>query len=154
FERLGGNETIQVDVRVVAATNQNLEDAVAAGRFRQDLFYRLNGFTLRLPPPRGRRGDLPGLVDPLIPRCHPGPDRRIRSLSDEALQLLCAYDWPGNVRELQSAIRYALVQATSDVLTPECLPETVRGGRSRPRPAASADGADLRRLVEDLLACG
>jgi two-component system nitrogen regulation response regulator GlnG len=154
FERLGGNETIQVDVRVIAATNQDLEEAVAAGRFRQDLLYRLNGFTLRLPPLRERRDDLPVLVEHFIRLSSRGLDRGSCSLSDEALRLLCAYDWPGNVRELQSAIRYALVQATSNVLTPECLPETVRAGRARPRPGSSAEPVDLRGLVEELLACG
>jgi nitrogen regulation protein NR(I) len=156
FERLGGNETIQTDVRVLAATNQDLEQAAAGCRFRLDLLYRLNGFTIRLPPLRERREDLPLLVDHLIRKFNRGMDRQVRAASPEAMRLIEAYPWPGNVRELQSAIRYALVQATGDVLAAECLPESVRD-RSPSRPAAAAApaaGYDPAAHVRDLLRTG
>ncbi len=157
FERLGGSETVQVDVRVIAATNHDL-DAEAGGRFRSDLLYRLNGFTLRLPPLRERPGDVPLLVDHLIRASNRGLDRRVRAASPEALRLLEQYDWPGNVRELQSAVRYALVHAAGEVLTPECLPAHVREGRAPADeidpPAHAGRPPDLPRLVAGLLRAG
>jgi two-component system nitrogen regulation response regulator GlnG len=157
FERVGGGETVRADVRVLAATNQDLEAAVAAGRFRRDLLFRLNGFTIRLPPLRERREDVPLLVEHFIRCSHPAPGRPVRAASPEALRLLEAYPWPGNVRELQAAVRYALVHATGDVLTPDCLPESVRRGTPPPglaRPAPDADLAGLARLVQGLLQFG
>jgi two-component system nitrogen regulation response regulator GlnG len=152
FERIGGNETVQADVRVIAATNQDLEVAVAAGRFRQDLLYQLNGFTIRLPPQRERRGDIPLLVEHLIRLSNRDLGRQVRSASPEALRLLEAYPWPGNVRELRSTVRYALVHASGDMLTAECLPEAVRGGSC---PVREGSGElDLGRLVGDLLRSG
>jgi nitrogen regulation protein NR(I) len=126
FERVGGNETIQTDVRVVAATNQNLDAKIAAGEFRQDLLYRLNGFTIRLPPLRERLDDLPLLIEHFLRLANRETTKRATTVSPETLQILEAYDWPGNVRELQSVIRYAVVHAVSEVITPECLPETCR----------------------------
>jgi two-component system nitrogen regulation response regulator GlnG len=157
FERLGGNETIQTDVRVLAATNQDLEEAAAACRFRQDLLYRLNGFTIRLPPLRERREDLPLLADHLIKVFNRSLDRRVRTASPEALRLLDAYPWPGNVRELQSTVRYALVHATGEVLTPECLPESVREWTPSPPASAApapAAGFDAAAHVRQLLRAG
>src|SRR5262249_8843308 len=122
FERLGGNDSIQTDVRVIAATNQNLEALVAAGRFRQDLFFRLNGFTIRLPPLRERLEDLPALVDYFIKQLNVSLGRVVRTVSGETLALLEKYHWPGNVRELQSAIKFALVHSAGEVITPENLP--------------------------------
>jgi two-component system nitrogen regulation response regulator GlnG len=156
FERLGGNETIQTDVRVIAATNQDLEAAVSAGRFRQDLLYRLNGFTIHLPPLRERRDDLPLLVDHFLKVFNRDLDRHVRSVAPGALRLLEAYPWPGNVRELQSTIRYALVLAGGDVLTPECLPEHLRdwSAEAGAAPAAPVDGFDLAGHVQHLLHLG
>jgi two-component system nitrogen regulation response regulator GlnG len=154
FERLGGNETIQTDVRVLAATNQDLDAAAAAGRFRADLLYRLNGFTIRLPPLRQRRDDVPLLVDHLIKVFNPALDRRVSTVLPQALRLLEAYPWPGNIRELQSTIRYALLHAAGTVLTPECLPEHVRDHKpappatAAPSPAAAFDpAAHLHELL-------
>ena len=123
FERLGGNETIRADVRIIAATNRDLE---AAGSFRQDLLYRLKVYTIHLPPLRERPEDLPLLVDHAIQRLNRELGRRVRSVSPEAMSLLGAHQWPGNVRELQAALKYALIQAPGEVLTPECLPEGIR----------------------------
>ncbi|HXG13190.1 MAG TPA: sigma-54 dependent transcriptional regulator [Gemmataceae bacterium] len=157
FERLGSNETIQTDVRVIAATNQDLEQAVAAGRFRRDLFYRLNGFTIRLPPLRERREDLPLLVEHFIQHFNARMGRQVRSVSPETLQLLQEHDWPGNVRELQSTIKYALVHAAGDVLTPDCLPENLRAaaGTARPpQPVPDSHPLDLVQFVNQLIQAG
>jgi two-component system nitrogen regulation response regulator GlnG len=157
FERVGGNETIQTDVRVLAATNQNLDEAAATCRFRQDLLYRLNGFTIRLPPLRERREDLPLLVDHFVRLYNRALDRRVRTPSPEALRLLEAYPWPGNVRELQSTIRYAMVHASGEVLTPECLPESVREWNPSP-PAGAAPappaGFDPAAHLQQMLRAG
>jgi two-component system nitrogen regulation response regulator GlnG len=158
FERVGGEETIQADVRVIAATNQDLEKLAEAGRFRKDLLYRLNGFIIRLPPLRERREDVPLLVDHFVRRFSRRLRKPVNSVAPEALQLLEAHTWPGNVRELENTIRYALLQAKGDVLTPECLPHSV-GGRSAPDgpgppPEASAGTPDIAPFVRRLLRTG
>lgn len=153
FERVGGNETIQTDVRVIAATNQNLPELVAAGRFRQDLFYRLNTYTIALPPLRGRRDDVQQLAEYFLRRHAAEVGRCVTGVTPEAVRLLEAYDWPGNVRELQGAVKTALVNATSDVLTPDCLPEAIRNVGHRAAPAA--DGSlDVAQLARQLITRG
>ena len=122
FERVGGTRTIKVNVRVVAATNADLEAAVAAGRFRQDLWYRLNVVVLPLPPLRDRRADIPRLAAHFAAKHGAGRDVEI---SPEALDVLCAYDWPGNVRELENAIQRAVVLGGEDRIVPDDLPEPV-----------------------------
>jgi two-component system nitrogen regulation response regulator GlnG len=157
FERLGGNETIQTDVRVIAATNQDLEKAVSAGQFRQDLLYRLNGFTIHLPPLRERCDDLPLLVDHFLKLFNRNLDRQVHSVAPEAMRLLEAYPWPGNVRQLQSTIRYALVLAGGEMLTPECLPESLRDWTFVPlaeRGVAPVSGFDLATHIRRLLHSG
>jgi two-component system nitrogen regulation response regulator GlnG len=156
FTRLGGNETVQTDVRVIAATNQDLEGLAAAGRFRQDLLYRLKVFTIPLPPLRERPGDLPLLVEHFVSRLGRALGKPVRSVAPEAVRLLERHAWPGNVRELHSVIKYALVQAAGDVLMPECLPEDLRCGRPAAGRAGEAAGAplDVAALVERLLAAG
>src|SRR5262249_1139677 len=122
FQRLGGEETLQADVRVIAATNVDLEAAVEAKRFRQDLFYRLNVFTIHLPPLRMRGDDLSLLVQHFLPRYSRKLGRDVREVSPEAMDVLRRYSWPGNIRELQSVIQKALLQTRGTVLLPECLP--------------------------------
>jgi two-component system nitrogen regulation response regulator GlnG len=143
FERVGSNETIQTDVRVIAATNQNLNAMVASGRFRQDLFFRLKVFTIELPPLRDHLEDLPFLVEHFILQANHSLGKHLRSAAPETLQALQAHDWPGNVRELQSTIKYGLVQATGGLLTPDCLPESLQQ-RARPSegPQAVGPGTD------------
>src|SRR5262249_48655352 len=133
FERVGGHETIQTDVRLIAATNCNLERAVAAGRFRQDLYYRLSGITITLPPLRDRGEDLRLLVEHFLRRFNPELGKEVRQVSPEAMTLLQRYNWPGNVRELQSVLRQALLQATGPILLPEFLPAFLRLEHGAPR---------------------
>jgi len=154
FERVGGNEAVRTDVRVIAATNQDLEALVAAGRFRKDLYYRLKVFEVRLPALRQRGDDLPALVEHFVRRGNGELGKSVRSVAPEALRLLAAYDWPGNVRELQSAIRHALVVARGEILTAECLPDYLRARPSAAPPVAEAEPLDLARLVRGLLQAG
>jgi two-component system nitrogen regulation response regulator GlnG len=149
FERLGGAETVQADVRLVAATNQDLEAMVAAGRFRKDLFYRLKVFAITLPPLRDRREDLPLLVEHFVRLVNRELGKNVRSVSPEVLQLLEAYDWPGNVRELQSVVRHALLLATGEILTPDSLPDLARA-----KAPIDAGMADIGALVRGLLQAG
>lgn len=126
FERVGGNNTIHTNVRIIAATNQDLAEMVAQGKFRQDLFYRLNGFTIRLPALRERREDIPMLLNHFVKSFNRELGKNIRSVTPETRAILESHDWPGNVREFQSANRFAMVHSTTDVLTPDCLPEACR----------------------------
>ncbi len=131
FERVGGSEPIRVNVRVVAATNRNLEAVVADGAFRPDLFYRLNVFPLEVPPLRERRTDIPLLVEYFVHRYGKRSGKRIRGISHESSNLLQSYDWPGNIRELQNIIERALIVSDSDILS---IDERWLSGRQRPAP--------------------
>src|SRR5205823_11318699 len=122
FERVGGEAPIKVDVRVVSATNKDLDAEVAAGRFRQDLYYRLHVLPLRLPPLRERREDIPLLCASFIAKLGPRTNPRVRAVGDAALGRLMAYHWPGNVRELENAIEQALVFAEGAELGVAALP--------------------------------
>ena len=116
FERVGGTRTHRVDVRVVAATNQNLADAVATGRFRSDLYYRLNVFPLTLPPLRDRPEDIPDLVRYSVQRFALLLNKRIVDIPAETMAALRTYDWPGNVRELENAMERAVIITTGSTL--------------------------------------
>jgi two-component system nitrogen regulation response regulator GlnG len=151
FERVGSGQTLTVDVRVIAATNRRLEELTAAGAFRDDLLYRLNGFTIHLPPLRDRKDDLPLLVEHFLRVSDRKLGKSVRAVAPEAMRLLEAHAWPGNVRELQSAVRFAVVQAVGDVVTPDCLPQSLRGA-AEPEPAAS--GLDVSALVRAMLRRG
>ena len=152
FERLGGNETIRADVRVIAATNKDLAAEVAAGRFRHDLYYRLNVFQILVPPLRERREDVPLLVEYFLGQFGRSLGRGIRSVTPEVIRFLEAFDWPGNVRQLQSVLKYAVIQATGDVITPDCLPEDLRPN-APVRPTGPA-GLDVAALTRSLLSAG
>jgi len=124
FERVGGTRPIKVDVRVIAATNKDLEGAVANGTFRQDLYYRLNVVSITMPTLKERRDDIQLLATYFVAAFSKKCKRKINGLSPEARALLRAYDWPGNVRELQNVIERAIVLGGSDIITPDDLPET------------------------------
>jgi DNA-binding NtrC family response regulator len=151
--RLGGNERIRVDVRILAATNQDLEEAVEEGRFREDLYYRLNVLPIRLPPLRERTTDVPLLVDHFLNKHAQG---RKRTVSEAALKLLMAYDWPGNVRQLESVVERAILLSEGDVIGPEDIPSTAPGmGGSRivnlPGIEFPDAGLDLDKLEAELI---
>ncbi|QDU37848.1 Nitrogen regulation protein NR(I) [Maioricimonas rarisocia] len=154
FQRVGGNETVSSDVRILAATNRDLEQAIAQREFRQDLFYRLNTFTIRLPPLRDRLEDLPLLVAHFVNLVCRDLDRDVPAVSPETMDALRSHDWPGNVRELQSAIRYGVVHATGDIITPDSLPEEVTGATYAVRSPAPSDEdwRGLRERIRGLLA--
>jgi formate hydrogenlyase transcriptional activator len=117
FERVGGRQSIRVDVRVVAATNRDLKAAVANGAFREDLYYRLNVFPLEMPPLRARRADIPLLVEYFIDRYARKAGKNIRSVDKKTLQLLQSYPWPGNIRELQNVIERSLIVCETEIFT-------------------------------------
>ncbi len=137
FERVGGNETVKVDVRVIAATNRPLEQAVAARTFREDLFYRLNVVRIPLPPLRERREDIPLLVDYFLHRFARASGRPAKGIVAEALQLLEAHGWPGNVRELENAIHRATVVTSGDTILSRDLPPEVVGVGAVPAVATA-----------------
>jgi nitrogen regulation protein NR(I) len=152
FERVGGRETIATDVRVIAATNQDLEQLVTAGKFRQDLLYRLNGFTLTLPPLRDRKEDIPLLAEYFIRQANRMLGKDVRTIAPEAIQVLQAQPWPGNIRELQGVIRAAVLNSAGDVLTVESLPPRLRGaGLIEP---STGDRLDVVELVNELIRMG
>ncbi|MCZ7639264.1 MAG: sigma-54 dependent transcriptional regulator [Verrucomicrobia bacterium] len=138
FERVGGNQTLQANVRVIAATNQNLEQAVAERRFREDLFYRLNVVRLRLPPLRERPGDVALLVNYFLGKFAQDHRQQPKSLSADALAVLERYRWPGNVRELENAIEHATVVAKGEAILLEDLPAEVTQPVATRRPSAAA----------------
>src|SRR5262249_927604 len=125
FERVGGTRPIKVDIRLIAASNRNLDEAVRTNLFRQDLFYRLNVVSVMLPPLRERREDIPLLAAHFIQKYWGEANRTVAGLSPEAHALLKGYDWPGNVRELQNALERAVVLGSSDRIRLEDLPEAL-----------------------------
>jgi Nif-specific regulatory protein len=143
FERVGSTHPLRVDVRVVAATNRNLEQAARAGTFREDLYYRLNVITLNLPPLRERREDIPLLASHFAARTSQRLGRPTAGFTPEARACLVRYDWPGNVRELANAIERAIVLGEDDLIRPEDLPEAVI-------ETGSASGAAVTRYHETI----
>ena len=151
FMRLGGMDTIRVDVRIIAATNVNLKDEMEAGRFREDLFYRLQVITIELPPLRSRTDDIPLLVHHFLDKYARDNGRAGMSVTPEALDLLVGYAWPGNVRELENVIERAVVLSVGPVVTADRLPDAVRGlsaGRAVRSVALPPDGISLRDEVD------
>ena len=144
FERLGGTETLRIEARIVALTNVDLPAAVSSGRFREDLYFRLNVLTLTVPPLRERRDDILPLADHLLATLRSVHGRPGSQLSDRARRMLNAYAWPGNVRELRNALERAVVFSRSDMLEPENFPDNIRAA------AAGAVGpvGGLRSLEE------
>ncbi len=138
FEPVGGTQTIRVDVRVVAATNTNLKEALRQGRFRQDLYYRLNVVLIHLPPLRERREDIPMLVDHFLEKYNRENGKSVTKISREVLDHLLAYSWPGNVRELENCIEHAVVMSPGNTLSASLLPAEVLAGASGERRQKTA----------------
>jgi len=128
FERIGGTKTLSMDVRMIAATNRNLEEAVAMSEFREDLYYRLQVIQVFLPPLRDRREDIPPLVEHFVEKFNTENGRNIKFASPECMDLLMKYDWPGNIRELENAIERGVVLAdpASEYITPDLLPVAIQ----------------------------
>ena len=137
FERVGGRETIKVDVRVIAASNRDLQSLIGAGRFREDLFYRLNVIPIEVPALRVRQDDLPQLVDHFVHVFCAENGKRVKTLSGDALAYLLAYDWPGNVRELRNLVERLVIMSPRDVIGVEDLPPPVR-----PKEAVTGDARE------------
>jgi two-component system response regulator HydG len=138
FERVGGEASVKVDVRVVSATNKDLGKEVADGRFREDLYYRLQVVPITISPLRERKGDIPLLVEHFIQRLAPKTNPRVGGIDDAALARLCAYRWPGNVRELENVIEQALVFSDGERISAEALPAALRSEPGEPRAAGDA----------------
>jgi two-component system response regulator AtoC len=149
FERVGGNETIKVDVRIIAATNRNLEEAIAEKKFREDLYYRLNVIPIVVPPLRERKDDIPLLVDHFIKKFNTDFNKSIQGVDEEALQALMAYDWPGNIRELENVLERAIVLSRSDLLTVKDFPETIGVQKRQNNHFSYVEGQQLNELVEE-----
>ncbi len=144
-ERVGDNEPLPVDVRVVTATNRDLEELVTRGRIREDFYYRIRVVALTLPPLRERRGDVPALVEHFLARHGRRPDE----MTPDAMNLLAAHRWPGNVRELENAVEHGHVLSRGGAIGPEHLPPELRGGTGP--VAAAASGVDERELIRRAL---
>jgi two-component system, NtrC family, response regulator PilR len=136
LRRVGGNDSFRIDVRLVAASNRNIAEEVGEGRFREDLYYRINVVTVTMPPLRDRRGDIPLLANHALAKFGHLADGHVKEIGREAMEVLLDYSWPGNVRQLESAIERAILLCEGDTVTPRDLPEEVL---SRKRPVRSGD---------------
>ena len=156
FERVGGTQTIKVDVRVVAATNRDLAAQAKTGHFREDLFYRLNVVAVTLPPLRNRKGDIPALASHFIDKYAKSYGKTVEGLAPGTLNALLSHDWPGNVRELENAIERAVVLCKDNQLTADDLPATLRGPRPSGRsvagliPGATMDDIEREAILRTL----
>jgi len=158
FERVGGNETLRVDVRIIAATNRNMRAAIAAGTMREDLYYRLNVVPIELPPLRERKRDIPSLASFFLRRYATENGRTIEGIRDDAQDLLSAYGWPGNVRELENVIERAVVLCDGTHIEKRHLPKTIvpQEDTGAPPPVPGTTIHDLERyaILRTLEACG
>ncbi|MEK7850645.1 MAG: sigma-54 dependent transcriptional regulator, partial [Deltaproteobacteria bacterium] len=127
FERVGGNRPIPADVRILAATNQDIESAIKEGKFREDLYYRLNVVPVIVPPLSGRKGDIPLLAEHFLRRFRDELDVEEKNITPDAMKILSSYDWPGNVRELENTVKRAMVMSSGSKILPEDLPTAVFG---------------------------
>ena len=149
FERVGGEKTISVDVRLISATNRSLRNEVETGGFREDLFYRISVFPIHMPPLRQRKGDIPLLLEHFLEKARMEVQKAAH-FSHEALGIMVKYPWPGNVRELQSAIRFAIVRCRGRIIQPENLPMELRNWkdtRSSRVPLGKLDTQSVRAAL-------
>lgn len=150
IDRIGGTKSIKIDIRVVAATHENLEELIEAGKFREDLFYRLNVIPIWVPPLRDRKEDIPLLANHYLRHFNKTKNKSIKGISNQAMDILVNYRWPGNIRELVNFIERMVVLSTSDTLTPKDLPEKTLGGVPRetlaqPEPEPQGTPAEALR---------
>ena len=154
FERVGSSQTIKVDVRVIAATNRNLEEAIQKGTFREDLYYRLNVVTITLPPLRERKEDIPPLIEHFLKKYSRENNKEVVSVSKEAKDLLMSYNYPGNIRELENIIERAVVLCRGDTLTMQDLPLNLRESgveASLKQPSGERSLPDTLEEIERML---
>ena len=155
FERVGGNQTITTDVRVIAATNRDLEKMVEDGDFRSDLYYRLSGFTIQLAPLRDRPEDLPPLLENYLGIFSKELSKDVHGISPEAMDALTSYSWPGNVRELQNVLKQTLLRSAGQVIIPDFLPDKILAPElSTSGVAGDSTATDLRHFVDERLENG
>jgi len=150
FERVGGSEELKVDVRVIAATNRNLEEMITAGTFREDLYYRLNVVSVEIPPLRRRRDDIPPMIEHYLALYAKEQRRRSLSISKEAWNALVRYDYPGNVRELENIIQRAVILARGETIMLKELPTVVKGSGNEPVASSGTRPHDLPGAVDRL----
>lgn len=156
FERVGGNHTINTDVRVIAATNRDLEKMVEDGEFRSDLYYRLSGFTIQLSPLRERPEDLQPLIENYLAVFSRELSKDVHGISPEAMDSLLSYSWPGNVRELQNVLKQTLLRSAGDVIIPDFLPNKILTPQAGSAVSTAGDiaGTDMRQFVDERLEHG
>ncbi len=153
FEPVGGTRTVQVDTRIISATNRNLEDEIAAGRFREDLYYRLNVVIIKVPPLRNRSADIPLLADYFLKRYAEKNHRSLKGFGPRSMDLLLRHAWPGNVRELENVIERAVIMARGDMVDPEHFPNTLQdqdADESRREPVL-ASGRSLKEVEKEMI---
>jgi DNA-binding NtrC family response regulator len=151
FERVGGNKTIQVNIRIIAASNQDLQEVVRRGAFREDLYYRLNVVNIKLPPLRDRREDIPFLVNFFIEKFNKKYNMKVEGISQKAMNLFAEYEWSGNVRELENTIESILVINSPEVIDTQHLPQEVRDFKKRPETIPIKIGTPLEEVEREML---
>ena len=155
FRRVGGLEELQADIRIIAATNQDLARAIAEGRFREDLYYRINVIPIALPPLRERREDIPLIAEHFLVKYNEQMEKAITGIAHESMELLVRHDWPGNIRELENVLERAVALEASPTILPESLPAAIRGDVARASATPPADGLppsgfDLEAHVKEI----
>ncbi len=151
FERVGGNKTIKVDIRIIAASNRDLQEEVKMGRFREDFYYRLNVVNIKLPPLRERKEDIPFLVNFFIERFNKKYGLRVKGVSQRAMNALMEYNWTGNVRELENTIESAMVVNNPEILDIQHLPQEIREFKERPEIVSIKIGTPLEEVEKELI---
>ena len=153
FEPVGSSQTFKVDTRIIAATNKNLEEEIKAGRFREDLYYRINVVTLVVPPMRERRKDIPLLADFFLKQYAEKNNRPIKGFTPRAVDLLMRYDWPGNVRELENVVERAVIMARGDMITPLEFPDVLQDldEEAKASPLALTAGRSLKEVEKVMI---
>lgn len=150
FERVGGTRTIRTDIRLIAATNRDLEELIKEGKFRQDLYYRLNVVSINMPPLRERREDIPLLAKYFVSKYAEKCNRQVRGITPRAAKCLLDYDWPGNVRELENAVERAVVLGSSDLIRPEDWPEALLESSQDDDRLVESAGATFHDAVKEV----
>jgi DNA-binding NtrC family response regulator len=151
FERVGGNKTIRVNIRIIAASNRDLQEAVKEGVFREDLYYRLNVVNIKLPPLRDRRDDIPFLINFFIEKYNQKYHMKVKGISQKAMNLLTDYQWTGNVRELENTIESILVINSPEVIDLQHLPQEIREAKERPEVISIKIGTPLDEVEKEML---